>query len=129
LLLRKPGGYRSPSEEQQARSFISTEDYAKWFSPVWTDVSGQLRKDHPAPYPVEVPRRLIKMFSFVGDTVVDPFGGTGTTAVAAIETGRNSVSVEIDPGYVDGMEARLRSLDVSARIEVRRPATPDVEPA
>lgn len=129
LLLRKPGGYRSPSEEQQARSFISTEDYAKWFSPVWTDVSGQLRKDHPAPYPVEVPRRLIKMFSFVGDTVVDPFAGTGTTAVAAIETGRNSVSVEIDPGYVDGMEARLRSLDVSARIEVRRPATPDVEPA
>src|SRR6185295_6526678 len=94
LFFRKPGGYRSPTEEIERHSFIPTDEYVKWFSPIWDDVRGQLRRDHPAPYPVEIARRLIRMYSFVGDTVVDPFGGTGTTAVAAIETGRNSVSVE-----------------------------------
>jgi DNA modification methylase len=121
LFMRKPGGYRKPTPEQEERSFIPTEDYRKWFSPVWTDVTGQLRRDHPAPYPPEVPLRLIKMFSFVGDTVVDPFAGTGTTAVAALQTGRNSVSVEIEPSYVDLIEKRLGSLDgLTADIHVQR---------
>jgi len=123
LLLRKPGGYRSPSKEQQRLSFISTEDYAKWFSPIWTDVTGQLRKDHPAPYPLEVPRRLIRMFSFTGDTVVDPFAGTGTTAMAALETGRNSVSVEVDPRYVRLIEERFRGSKLKGKLDVRRPET------
>jgi len=118
LLLRKPGGYRSPTKEQEERSRIETDDYARWFSPVWSDVSGQLRTGHPAPYPVEIPRRLIRMFSFTGDTVVDPFSGTGTTAVAAIETGRNSVSVEVVPSYVDMTAERLRKLDLLARVEI-----------
>lgn len=120
LLLRKPGGYRKPTPEQERASFISTDDYARWFSPVWTDVTGQLRRDHPAPYPVEVPRRLIRMFSFVGDTVLDPFAGTGTTAVAAMETGRHSLSVEVEPRYLDLMEARLRQLPLTASLDVHR---------
>lgn len=107
LLLRKPGGYRSPSETQQRDSFISTDDYAKWFSGIWTDVKGQRRKDHPAPYPVEIPRRLIRMFSFTGDTVLDPFAGTGTTTVAAIETGRHSIGVDVEPKYLDIIDNRL----------------------
>jgi DNA modification methylase len=98
LLLRKPGGYRSPTPDQETRSRIETDDYAKWFSPIWSDVSGQLRREHPAPFPVEIPRRRIRMFSYVGDTVLDPFAGTATTAVAAIKTGRSSVPVEIPPG-------------------------------
>ncbi len=120
LLMRKPGGYRSPTEEQRRLSFISTEEYAKLFAPFWTDIPGQSRTTHPAPYPVEVPRRLIRMFSFAGDTVVDPFAGTGSTALAAMETGRHSKSVEIDPGYVDIIEKRLRNAIVSAFIEVER---------
>ncbi len=124
LLFRKPGGYRSPTPEQERLSRIETDDYARWFSPIWSDVKGQLRKDHPAPYPVEVPRRLIKMFSFVGDTVVDPFGGTGTTAVAALETGRNSVSVEIDPTYVDLIESRLAEPGLHGRVDVKRLVEP-----
>ena len=108
LFFRKPGGYRKPTPEMEERSFISTDDYSKWFSPVWTDVTGQLRKHHPAPDPAEIPRRLIRMFSFAGDTVLDPFGGTGTTALAAGEAGRNSISVEIEPAYVDLIEDRLR---------------------
>jgi site-specific DNA-methyltransferase (adenine-specific) len=131
LFMRKPGGYRSPTPQMEKRSFIPTEDYARWFSPIWTDVKGQLRKDHPAPYPVEVPRRLIRMFSFVGDTVVDPFAGTGTTAVAALETGRNSVSVEIDPAYVTSIEGRLHASELGGKVEVHRApsATPVPRPA
>jgi len=119
LLLRKPGGYRSPSKQQQEDSFISTDDYAKWFSGVWTDVKGQRRKDHPAPFPVEIPRRLVRMFSFTGDTVLDPFGGTGTTGVAALECGRNSISVDIEPSYIRIMTDRLsRLIDLNAHLEV-----------
>jgi len=124
LLLRKPGGYRSPTVEQEQASRISTDEYVKWFSAVWSDVTGQQRKSHPAPFPVEIPRRLIRMFSFVGDTVVDPFGGTGTTALAAMETGRNSVSVEIDPTYVDLIEARLASGRFESEVEVERSPIP-----
>lgn len=121
LLFRKPGGYRSPTPDQERLSHIPTEEYSKLFAPIWSDVRGQIRKDHPAPYPLEIPRRLIRMYSFVGDTVVDPFGGTGTTAAAALETGRNSVSVEIDPGYVDLIEKRLAEPGLLGRIEVHRP--------
>lgn len=121
LFFRKPGGYRKPTEEMERRSRIETEEYMKWFSPVWTDVTGQLRRDHPAPYPLEIPRRLTRMFSFVGDTVVDPFAGAGTTALAAIETGRNSISVEIEPKYVDLIEKRLAGeTSLTARVEIVR---------
>jgi DNA modification methylase len=124
LFFRKPGGYRKPTPEMERQSFISTEDYTKWFAPVWTDVAGQLRRDHPAPYPLEVPRRLIRMFSFAGDVVVDPFAGTGTTALAALEMGRNSISIEIEPSYVDLIEQRLATVKpLIARIKIyRKPA-------
>src|SRR5581483_3138578 len=108
VMLRKPGGYRKPSAEMEANSRIAKDDYFRWFSPVWSDVTGASTRDHPAPYPVEIPRRLISMYSFVGDTVVDPFGGTGTTAYAAALTGRNSISVDIEPEYF--LHARRRLL-------------------
>jgi len=120
LFLRKPGGYRKPTSEMEERSFIETDDYAKWFTSVWTDVTGQLRREHPAPYPLEVPRRLIRMFSFAGDTVVDPFAGTGTTALAAIETARNSISVEIDPTYIDLIQRRLGQGHLGTHVVVQR---------
>jgi modification methylase len=124
LFLRKPGGYRQPSPEQERLSRIETDEYAKLFAPIWSDVTGQIRSVHPAPYPVELARRLIRMFSFVGDTVLDPFAGTGSTAVAAIETGRNSISVDVEAAYVDLIEARLlkqRTLITNFEIEVVRP--------
>ena len=121
LFLRKPGGYRKPTPDQEERSRIETDDYVRFFSPIWSDVSGQLRSGHPAPYPVEIPRRLIRMFSFVDDTVVDPFAGTGSTALAAMELGRHSYSIEIDPGYVKTAERRLRDSKVAGRVKVLRP--------
>ncbi|MEW6348566.1 MAG: site-specific DNA-methyltransferase [Thermodesulfobacteriota bacterium] len=108
LFLRKPGGYRKPSKWQEEKSTISTDEYVKWFQSVWTDITGQLRSNHPAPFPYELARRLIRMFSFVGDTVLDPFAGSGTTAVAALETHRNSISVDVEPAYVAIIEDRLR---------------------
>jgi DNA modification methylase len=102
----------------EAASRIETDDYIRCFAPVWTDITGQLRRDHPAPFPIEIPRRLIRMFSFAGDTVVDPFAGTGTTALAAMETERHSVSVEVDLGYISSIETRLTTSDHPGQVEV-----------
>jgi DNA modification methylase len=107
LMQRKPGGYRTPQDSARILSVISTKDYQKWFQQIWNGVTGASTKDHPAPYPVELAERLIRMFSFVGDTVLDPFMGTGTTALAASKWGRNSVNFEIDADYLSFAAKRL----------------------
>jgi site-specific DNA-methyltransferase (adenine-specific) len=117
LFLRKPGGYRKPTPAMEEGSRISTDDYSEWFSPIWT-VGGASTHEHPAPYPKEIASRLIRMFSFVGDVVLDPFAGTGTTSLAALETGRHSVGVEIEPKYLDIIERRLGQIPL-AGAEVR----------
>jgi DNA modification methylase len=98
LMERKPGGYRQPTEEQRRLSKIDRKDYDDWFRQSWT-LTGASTKDHPAPFPLDLANRLVRMFSFVGDTVVDPFGGTGTTTLASLKADRHSISVEIDPHY------------------------------
>jgi site-specific DNA-methyltransferase (adenine-specific) len=98
LMQRKPGGYRKPTEAQREASKISKEDFNRWFQQIW-NITGASTKQHPAPFPLELATRLVRMFSFTGDTVLDPFSGSGTTMVAALRTGRNSIGVEIDPGY------------------------------
>lgn len=117
VMLRKPGGYRKPTAKMEADSRIAKDDYFKWFVPVWTDVTGASTRHHPAPYPLEVPRRLISMYSFVGDTVVDPFSGTGTTARAAALTARNSVNFEIEPQYDSDARKRFAALLTQERLE------------
>ena len=107
LMERKPGGYRQPTERQRKLSMISKEEYNKWFQQFW-NLSGASTKSHPAPFPLELAYRLVRMFSFSGDTVVDPFCGTGTTMVAAMKAGRNSIGIEIDATYCSMAEARLR---------------------
>lgn len=99
LLQRKPGGYRSPSDEQRMQSMIDKEDFNEWFRQIWT-IPGASTKQHPAPYPIELATRLIKMFSFVGDTVLDPFSGIGSTLIAASKSGRHALGTEIDKGYL-----------------------------
>jgi DNA modification methylase len=107
LMQRKPGGYRAPQDAARILSVISAKDYQEWFQQIWHGVTGASTKDHPAPYPVELAERLIRMFSFVGDTVLDPFMGTGTTALAASKWGRNSVNFEIDSHYLSFAAKRL----------------------
>lgn len=108
LMERKPGGYRKPSLAERVLSVISTEDYQRWFQQIWTGLTGASTREHPAPYPAELAERLIRMFSFVGDTVLDPFMGTGTTSVAAAGCGRNSIGCEIDSHYFEMAERRIR---------------------
>jgi DNA modification methylase len=98
LMQRKPGGYRQPSMEQRRESMIDKRDFNKWFQQIW-NIPGASTKEHPAPYPLELANRLVRMFSFTDDTVLDPFCGTGTTMVAALRSSRNSIGVEIDPEY------------------------------
>lgn len=108
LMQRKPGGYRSPSMAKRFLSIISVEDYQEWFRQVWTGLGGASTREHPAPFPLKLAERLIRMFSFVGDTVLDPFLGTGTTSLAAARWGRHSIGCEVDPHYLNLAEKRLR---------------------
>ncbi len=107
LMERKPGGYRSPSVATRILSVIPGDQHKEWFQQIWTGVTGASTREHPAPYPLQLAERLIRMFSFVGDTVLDPFMGTGTTNVAAAKWGRNSIGVEIDPHYFEMAAKRL----------------------
>lgn len=125
LMQRKPGGYRQPTERQRKLSMISKEEYNKWFQQFW-NISGASTREHPAPFPLELAYRLVRMFSFSGDTVIDPFCGTGTTMVAALKAGRNSIGIDIDPEYCKMAEERLRKensdMFSSANLEFIYPA-------
>jgi DNA modification methylase len=107
LMERKPGGYRAPDVATRVLSVISGENHKKWFQQIWSGLTGASTRQHPAPYPVELAERLIRMFSFVGDTVLDPFLGTGTTTVAAAKAGRNSIGFEVDEHYFDMAHKRI----------------------
>jgi len=98
LMQRKPGGYRKPTEQQRKLSKISKKDFDNWFQQIW-NIPGASTRNHPAPFPLELASRIVRMFSFVGDTVLDPFCGTGTTMIAALINGRNSIGIEIEPEY------------------------------
>lgn len=107
LMERKPGGYRSPSHAARLLSIISDENHKSWFQQIWSGLTGASTRQHPAPYPVALAERLIRMFSFAGDTVLDPFCGTGTTTIAALSCGRNSVGYEIDGHYISHARRRI----------------------
>jgi modification methylase len=108
LMLRKSGGYRQPTEQQRSSSRLTKEEHHDWFQQIWT-MPGESTRQHPAPYPLEVAYRLVRMFSFSGDTVLDPFMGTGTTLLAASHCGRNGIGVEIDESYYRKAKSRLES--------------------
>ena len=121
LMQRKPGGYRRPTEKQRHLSMIAKDEYNKWFRQFW-NISGASTKDHPAPFPLELAYRLVRMFSFWGDTVLDPFCGTGTMMLAAMKCNRNSIGIEIDQEYCRMAAKRLadenQNLFSSARLEI-----------
>ena len=100
LFQRKPGGYRRPSLATRVMSVIPVEMHHRCFQQIWT-LSGASTRTHPAPFPPKLAERLIRMFSFVGDTVVDPFMGIGTSNAVAAKLGRNSVGIEVVPSYFD----------------------------
>ncbi len=94
---------------QSGLSDISREEFIEWTNGLWT-FSGESKKraGHPAPFPIELPKRCIKLFSYVGDVVLDPFVGSGTTLLAALQTHRRGIGIEISPSYCSLAMERLR---------------------
>ncbi len=108
LLLRKLGDWEPPADaEAKERSRLTKEERSAWFRGVWDDIPPERQNGHSAMFPVELPRRLIKMYSFWGETVLDPFMGSGTTAYAAALEGRNSIGYEINPEFEPLIRSRL----------------------
>src|SRR2546421_6009578 len=105
-MLRKPGGYRQPTMEQRDSSPLSKEEHQEWFQQIWS-LPGESTREHPAPYPEKLAYRLVRMFSFTGDTVLDPFMGTGTTLLVCARSGRNAIGVELQAEYVEIARRRL----------------------
>jgi site-specific DNA-methyltransferase (adenine-specific) len=90
---------------------LTKDEMSSWQRSIWTDLRGVSTHDgHPAPFPVELAERLIRLFSFAGDTILDPFAGTGSTSHAAMIAGRNSIANEIEPAYVRIARRRITKL-------------------
>jgi site-specific DNA-methyltransferase (adenine-specific) len=90
------------------KSDITKKEFIEWTNGVWSFMGeSKTRVGHPAPFPVELPRRCIKLFTFVGDTVLDPFLGSGSTLIACVLTNRKGIGIEIDKGYCKVAKERL----------------------
>jgi len=93
-----------------AESTIERDDFLELTKSVWQfPTESASRVGHPAPFPVELPRRLIELYTFEGDVILDPFMGSGTTALAALETGRHYVGYELDEDYVSLAQQRIQT--------------------
>lgn len=109
LIFKKCGEAPKPTPDQKEASKMTREEWNTFFSSHWT--FGGARQDaHLAMFPYELPARLIRMFSFVGETVLDPFMGSGTTALAARNNGRNSIGYEINPNFVSLYKQKLNCM-------------------
>ena len=98
LIFKKLGNAPKPTKQQKEQSAMTKEEWGRYFSSHW-NFSGVKQTEHIAMFPEELPKRLIKMFSFAGETVLDPFAGSGTTSLAAKNLGRNSIGYEINKDF------------------------------
>ncbi len=88
---------------------LNRDEMKSWLRTAWGDIKGEsTRNGHPAPFPTALAERLIRMFSFAGDTVLDPFVGTGSTIIGAMSSGRNSIGIDIEPKYLAIAADRMR---------------------
>jgi DNA modification methylase len=106
LIFKKPGKSEQPSKEIQEKSKLSKEEWKEYFSGHWK-IPGTRQNEHQAMFPEEIPRRLIKMYSFVNDTILDPFLGSGTTAKVAMELQRNAVGYEINLEFIPIIQNKI----------------------
>jgi len=131
LVFKKLGDSPKPTKEQKELSKMTAEEWNTFFAGHW-NFAGARQNGHIAMFPEELPRRLIKMFSFVGETVLDPFAGSGTTALAAKNTDRNSVGFEINPEFVpiikEKLEVHQKDLNgTTYEFPQQKPVTTDFE--
>jgi len=106
LIFKKPGNPPNVSKELKEKSKLSKEEWNEYFSGHW-NFNGEKQTQHLAMFPEELPRRLIKMFSFVGDTILDPFLGSGTTTLAAKNLNRNSIGYEINERFISIIKEKV----------------------
>ncbi|AKH96945.1 DNA-methyltransferase [Halanaeroarchaeum sulfurireducens] len=116
-----------PGSDRRYDSAYFWEERNRWFSDVWTDVRGEHQllendelRDRSGAYPFEIPYRLINMYSIYGDTVLDPFWGTGTTSLAAMAAGRNSVGYELEEEFVQEFRDRVADARTISRAVIER---------
>ena len=118
ILIFSKGNYkreRNKEEKELRKDNITKEEFIEWTKSVWTmNTESAKRIGHPAPFPEELPNRLIKLFSFTNDIVIDPFMGSGTTAIAAIKNNRNFVGYEINKEYINLANNRILNLKINA---------------
>ena len=112
LIFKKTGNAPAVSPQQKAISALTNEEWNEYFSSHWT-FPGVRQTDHIAMFPEELPKRLIRMFSFAGETVLDPFLGSGTTSLAAIHTGRNSIGYELNASFMPTIRKKLQICEAS----------------
>ena len=100
-------------------SDITRDDFMDWTNGLWT-FNGESKKKvgHPAPYPIELPRRCIKLFSYVDDVVLDPFCGSGTTLIAAVNNGRRGIGIDVDKKYCELARKRILALTSATQVEL-----------
>ena len=114
ILIFSKGNYkreRDKEEKELRKDNITKEEFIEWTKSVWTmNTESAKRIGHPAPFPEELPNRLIKLFSFTNDIVLDPFMGSGTTAIAAIKNSRHFVGYEINKEYINLANNRILNL-------------------
>ncbi|MBI5479728.1 MAG: site-specific DNA-methyltransferase [Deltaproteobacteria bacterium] len=121
LRLKKAGPYRKPTGLQRAASLLPPDEYDASMRQVWSDIPGASRlRGHPAPFPDALAARLIRMSSYVEDTVLDPFLGTASTVVAAAATHRNSIGYEIAEQYWREAHQRFAELEFGQHVTFER---------
>ena len=111
ILIFSKGSYESPrkkEEKEHRKNTISRENFIEWTKSIWTfNAESAKRVGHPAPFPIDLPYRLIQLYSFTNDVVLDPFMGSGTTAIAALKCNRKYIGFETNPEYVELAERRI----------------------
>lgn len=117
LLFKKQGKGPQPTKEQKELSSMSNEDWNTYFNGHWY-FTGVKQDKHLAMFPEELPNRLIRMFSFPGETVLDPFMGSGTTAAVAKKLNRNSIGYEINPDFIPIIKERIENKDIFSETEI-----------
>ncbi len=118
ILIFKKEGKRKVPKEIKEKSKLTKEEWKEYFSGHW-NFGGARQVEHEAVFPDELPKRLIKMFSFVGDTVLDPFVGGGTTLKVALELGRKAIGYEVNPEFVSLIRDKVGALNLEV-CEIKR---------
>jgi len=125
LLFKKQGNAPTPTQEQKNNSAMTTEEWNTYFNGHWY-FCGAKQDKHLAMFPEELPHRLIKMFSFPGEIVLDPFLGSGTTSIAAKNLNRNSVGYEINTTYIPIITGRIGENDAFMQVEIETTKQPEI---